>query len=235
MAANKSGTRKINGLQRAGENFTHVQMAKQHTSGIDFHSKVLAKMHDGMNLESSASTVVIDLFGYDGWAAEATFASSVSSNQHTFCATVCHTAEAKEFVYNILTRAVFNARRKGEFDLKGFPHFATLVEAVNANSKCALDIKLNVTTLLPCGALIISDSLTHKWFYHEFSRDKMQELLEANSEEFDKDNTKFTNKRGADEASDEPVPKTKQTELPTDASENGSRDCGQVSTTRVDG
>jgi hypothetical protein len=114
--------------------------------------------------------VCIDIFGYDVFAAEACFNLGVTTMSMCACATISHSHEAHTHVHNLVSRHIHAAARSGAIQIAGFPKFDTMIDTLKSQT-APLDLKLSVTTLLPCGALVINDALCTKFSMNEWTKE----------------------------------------------------------------
>ena len=154
-----------------GQLFTPPQTSKQLSGGSSMFQKVFMKLHVPamIKIPEGTAVVCIDLFGYDGFAAEACFNMSLSSSI-IGCGTVCHSYDLHKQTMNSISRHVHGSARAGTLEIPGFPKFDTIVNALNAQCM-APTVVLAVTTLLPCGALVINDALVAKWSNNEWTKE----------------------------------------------------------------
>jgi hypothetical protein len=176
-----SGTFDADGMQKSklgvGSTFTPVQMLKQHTAGISFFQTVISKLHSPthLKLSESAGVVTVDLFGYDGFSAEGCFALQSSGSTLRPCVTVNHSYEMHKYVTGQVSRAIHTAAKDGTLEIRGFPKFQGLVDALDA-VPTQMSLNFNVTTLLPCGSLVVNESLMEKWLASPWTQEACQRV-----------------------------------------------------------
>lgn len=155
-----------------GSFFTPVQTLKQATAGASFFSEVLSMTHNPsvLKIPENAGLVCVDLFGYDGFSSEACFNLGLSSLSVRACVTVNHSYEICQHVHNLISRHVHAAARAGTLDIAGFPKFDVLVGALQSHS-VPLDVHLSVSSVLPCGALVLNDALVSKWANNDWTKE----------------------------------------------------------------
>jgi hypothetical protein len=155
-----------------GSFFTPVQVLKQVTGGVSFFSEVIDKLHTPASLGLPVGTgyVCVDLFGYDGYSAEACINASTSNMTKKACVTVCHSYETASHTQNIIARHVHELARNGQIELQGFPKFEIMVNALKTQL-APMEMHLSVTTLLACGSLVVNDSLGAKWSNNEWTKE----------------------------------------------------------------
>ena len=144
-----------------------MQSAKQHSSGIGFFSAVFNKAHNHLKPGFNNGVITLDLFGYDGFSAEACFLNQLSIEGFRACGTVCHSYDCHKYVFGAISRTVYNSARRGDIVLPGFPKFDSLVTAMDAEKTAMANVAFNVCNLLPCGALVINETLVKKWMETE--------------------------------------------------------------------
>ena len=172
FVADQTGTFQQNSKLGVGQYLTPVQTLKQHSAGTSFFTQVISEVHvpKVLKIPENAGLVIVDLFGYDGWAAEATFNNALGNLTVQACVTICHSLESAHYVHSIISRQIHTAARSGLLDIAGFPKFDQMVSALQAQNM-PLDVKLNVSVLLPCGSLVVNDTLIAKWSGNEWTQE----------------------------------------------------------------
>jgi hypothetical protein len=158
-----------------GMGLTQVQTAKQHTAGYSFFNEIFDKFHNHMKLPDKAGVVCLDLFGYDAWSAESMFQRSTTCAGLRVCGTVCHSTDTYKYVHNAISRVVYTTTRSGGFTIPGFPRFDVLINALKQETP-AIDVQFDVCTLLPCGALVLNETLTAQWLGNDAVKEDLREI-----------------------------------------------------------
>ena len=155
-----------------GQHITPVQALKQATAGTSLVNEMLSKLHSPshIGIPSGTGLVCIDIFGYDAFAAEACFNLGVTTMSMCACATISHSHEVHTHVHNLVSRHIHGAARSGAMQIAGFPKFDTMIDTLRSQT-APLDLKLSVTTLLPCGALVINDALCTKFSMNDWTKE----------------------------------------------------------------
>ena len=118
------------------ENMKALILFAQEAGGISMVNRVEYTLLDGVRTTESTGLVYVDLFGYDGWVAEANFRAHVKSRSpKRFVATVCHGYDSKHFLNELLHGQVRSACMSKEYDLQNFPDCTKLVEALKKNQE----------------------------------------------------------------------------------------------------
>ena len=163
---------------------------------MDFFQKVIDVLL-GSNekkkfIPDRAGVLITDIFGYDGWTAEATLRYTMGANvPKRYLATLCHAIPEKRLVRNTLGKVLHNACRAKEFAIEGFPDLANASEKLQNLSKAGvasvLSLPFSLCTTLPDGTLIIPQAISNRWLEHSMYSRKAQKLIESHDKEFNKE------------------------------------------------
>jgi len=169
-----------------GQFVTVVQALKQSSAGSSFFNKVFSKLHvpSAIKIPDGTAVAVVDLHGYDSFAAEASFNMGINSSV-IGCAQVCHSLELHKHCRNLIGKHIHNSARRGEFPMAGFPKFDALIAALSSQSTTP-SLTLSVCTVLPCGALVINDALVAKWLASEWTKEVIRDVAKNTGRQYDK-------------------------------------------------
>ncbi|CAJ1357711.1 unnamed protein product, partial [Effrenium voratum] len=191
--------------------FTDVQEMKQAAGGSSFIRTIVQSLTEGMPQEA---VVLIDATAYDAWPAMASIEArwtARENGQTWFCASVVLAQPSlAETVAKRIGTAVYEAARAGRLALEGWPAFDVLVSQLQEMGSQA-DMKADqykVTSPLPCGSLVLVDSLYAKWLEQPRIAGPLQELITEHNNRFNNENKRLAD-RSPEKDGEPPVKRLK--------------------------
>ena len=160
----------------------------QALAGTDVVNKTIDALVDGMKLPDRATMVLLDLFGYDGFSAEAILNRKMQGLLPAcIAATICHSHESAKFVKELVSRCIYHVAKAGTFQIDGFPVLKDTVEQLKLHKNKSLDLghaKFAICSCRADGTLLIPSSICNKWLAEPTFMEKMTDMLTAHNVEF---------------------------------------------------
>ncbi|CAE7786127.1 unnamed protein product [Symbiodinium microadriaticum] len=181
------------------------QEMRQHLGGTGLVKKVLCALD-----AHKVHTVVVDIFGHDGWVALATLQMQME-NTKCVCATVAHTDVEYKFCKDVILHSLFSKAKGKQMQINGFPDFAAAmadlakVHTSEARSEYGYQVTVPVG-----GCLIVLQALVTKFRASQIVSDDFEKLLQVHDKEFNREHKTASGPAGGDEADGKVVPSPKK-------------------------
>ncbi|CAE7775676.1 unnamed protein product [Symbiodinium sp. CCMP2592] len=155
---------------------------RQHLAGTGFMKRVLHALEI-----TKSHTVIVDLFGHDGWVALAALQLQME-NAKCVCAMVAHTDVEHKFCKDVILHSLFSKAKAKQMVINGFPDFAAAMSDLSKvhTSEARSDYDYQVT--VPVGeCLIVLQALKSKFEASEVVSDDFRALLEKHDRDFNRE------------------------------------------------
>ncbi|CAE7214672.1 unnamed protein product, partial [Symbiodinium sp. CCMP2456] len=203
---------------------------RQHLGGTGLVKKLLVALD-----AHKSNTVIVDLFGHDGWVGLAALQMQME-NMRCVCATVAHTDVEYKFckepwmkfsdvrssllseccivcvsIEDVLLHSLFSKAKGKQMQINGFPDFAAamadLAKVHTSEARSEYDYQVTVPV---GGCLIISQALVTKFQASQLVADDFDKVLQAHDKEFNRDHKTASGPVGSDEANNKVVQSPKK-------------------------
>ncbi len=163
-------------------------------AGTDVYNKIMQALYDGVKVPDRGGMITIDMFGYDGWSAEAVIQQSIAKAvPKAVLGTICHNAEATKYVTEVACRVLYEACRKGDMEMEGFPKLSPILERlrkVSDDKRTTSRVQYQLCVNLSDGTLLIPNAMTSRWLSDPTYADSMKEILAEHNATFNPCNKK---------------------------------------------